>query len=227
MTWSEVVLIVLGILLIIGWIAWQFASRLDRLHRKVVASRMALDAQLVRRAAAAADLASAGVLDPVTSVLLVEAAIDASAEGADGDRELAQAVPDLAAHLPGPFVRPTRSSVTRALDDGLGDERTLAESNLSATLREALSDEEDVRGLYEDDGATELLAALAGAWYRVQLARTFHNESVDQARQLRQGVMVRMLHLAGHATMPLTVDLDDSWPVLLRRPAGASSGQPT
>ncbi len=50
------------------------AGRLDRLHVRVEAARDALDAQLVRRTAAALELAHAGLLDPASSVLLAEEA---------------------------------------------------------------------------------------------------------------------------------------------------------
>ena len=53
------------------------AGRLDRLHVRVEAARDALDAQLIRRTAAALDLAHAGLLDPATSVLLAEEAYGA------------------------------------------------------------------------------------------------------------------------------------------------------
>ena len=56
-----------------GWATWT-ASRLDRLHHLVETAWAALDAQLVRRSAAALELASAGVLDPASSVLLADAA---------------------------------------------------------------------------------------------------------------------------------------------------------
>jgi len=224
MRWSEIALLVVAVLLVLGWLAWVFASRLDRLHRKVVASRMALDAQLVRRAVAAADLAAAGVLDPASSVLVIAASVEVSAGDEHGDYELVAALPDLASAVGSrAAARPSRSAVSRALDDGLGPARTQAESNLSATLREVLGDETEVARLYGAEASADLLGGLAGAWYRVQLARRFHNESVDQARSLRQGAFVRALHLAGRATMPQTVDLDDAWPPLLHRPAGATA----
>jgi hypothetical protein len=50
------------------------AGRLDRLHRRIDMSRLALDAHLVRRSAAALELASSGLLDPAASVLVAEAA---------------------------------------------------------------------------------------------------------------------------------------------------------
>jgi len=50
------------------------ANRVDRLHARVDASRAALDAQLVRRSATALELASSGLLDPATALLLAESA---------------------------------------------------------------------------------------------------------------------------------------------------------
>lgn len=225
MSWSETALVVLVVLLVAGWFAWLSANRLDRLHRKVVASRMALDGQLVRRAVAASELATSGVLDPVSSVLIVGAASEVSASPDDADRELLAALPDLAGQLPlgeTALVRPSRATVSRALDNSLGADRAQAESDLSATIREVLSEDDETARLYADPDAAPLLLTLAGAWYRVQLARRFHNESVAQARELRQNLLVRVLHLAGRAAMPQTVDLDDAWPRGLRRPDDAA-----
>lgn len=233
MTWSETAVIVIAVVLVLGWLVWVSATRLDRLHRKVVASRLALDAQLLRRSAVAAELATSGVLDPVSSVLLLEAARDASSGSSDGERELAVAVPDLE-----PLVRepqadgragrgPSRGTVSRALEGDLGDERSQAESTLSSTLRAVLDDPAEVEDLYTLPEAGVLLDDLAGAWYRVQLARRFHNEAVDQAQRMRAKVLVRAVRLAGRASMPQTVELDDTWPVALRRPRampGATGG---
>ena len=65
------------------------AGRLDRLHVRVEAARDALDAQLVRRTAAALELAHAGLLDPATSVLLAEEAYGAQTAG-DPERPKAE-----------------------------------------------------------------------------------------------------------------------------------------
>ena len=231
MTWSETLIVIVVFLLLLGWLTWVSATRLDRLHRKVVASRLALDAQLVRRSAAAAELATSGVLDPVSSVLLVEAAREASSGADSGARELMVAVPDLAdlvesTRLDAQAKRaPSRSTVSNALDSGLGDDRAQAESVLSATLRTALEDPGELDELYSSPDSAALLAAVAAAWYRVQLARRFHNEAVAQAQRVRAKVLVRAVRLAGYAAMPQTVELDDAWPPGLRRP-GSSSGTP-
>ena len=50
------------------------AGRLDRLHLRVEAAQVALDAQLLRRATLVAELARSGWLDPATSLLLADAA---------------------------------------------------------------------------------------------------------------------------------------------------------
>lgn len=189
MSWSELALVVLVVAAVVVWLAWISASRLDRLHRKVVASRVALQAQLTRRAGAAIDLASSGLLDPAGAVLVADAAfavVDDVAKSAPPGGELAL--------------------------DGLGAGREPAESELSSTLRSALGDGESVRELRATPVGEELVGQLAAAWYRAQLARRFHNEAVAQARRARRTWYVRLLRLSGHAALPRTVELDDQMP---------------
>jgi hypothetical protein len=75
------------------------AGRLDHLHRRIDTSRLALDAQLLRRSAVCQELASSGVLDPASSLLLADAAHRArtSADLGPDDRALAES--DLTAAL--------------------------------------------------------------------------------------------------------------------------------
>ncbi|MFI2102278.1 hypothetical protein ACH436_03245 [Isoptericola sp. NPDC019693] len=188
MTWSELALLVLVVAAVVVWLAWISASRLDRLHRKVIASRIALQAQLARRAGAAIDLASSGLLDPAGAVLVADAAF--------------AAVEDAAPPAPGAEL---------ALE-GLGAERERAESELSATLRSALGDDEALGELRREPDGDELVGQLSAAWYRAQLARRFHNEAVAQARRARRTWYVRLLRLSGHAALPRTVELDDQMP---------------
>jgi phosphatidylinositol alpha-mannosyltransferase len=76
-------------LLMVAWnLSWT-AGRLDRLHGRVEGSWAALDAQLVRRASVTAELATSGLLDPATSVLLAAAAHEARESGRE-ERELAE-----------------------------------------------------------------------------------------------------------------------------------------
>lgn len=206
MSWSETAVLVVGVLLLLLWWSWLAASRIDRLHRKVAASRAVVDTQLLRRASAASTLAASGVLDPVSSVLVGEASWASIAAGSPQTQGMAR--------LPDELRGPERA------DRGTAD-RGLVESELSATLREALDDPDEVAALREEPGAAELLDALGDAWYRVQLARRFHNEAVAQAQRMRRGRAVRTLRLAGRAPMPHTLELDDAWPAALGRP-----GQP-
>jgi hypothetical protein len=71
-TWTIIVLVVLAVVLWGFYVSWR-ASRLDRLHNRLEAARTALDLALVRRASAASELASSGLLDPATSLLLADA----------------------------------------------------------------------------------------------------------------------------------------------------------
>jgi hypothetical protein len=199
-SWSETVVLVVAVVLLVVWWSWLAASRIDRLHRKVAASGAVVDTQLVRRASAASTLAASGVLDPVSSVLIGEASWAAIAAGSPQTQGMARLPDEL-------------EGAARATAD-----RGLVESELSSTLREALDDPDEVAALREEPGADELLDALADAWYRVQLARRFHNEAVAQAQRMRRGWAVRTLRLAGRAPMPQTLELDDAWPPALGRP---------
>ncbi len=198
MTWSELTVVVAAALLLALWSIWVVASRLDRLHRKVGSSRAVLDNQLVRRASVAAELAASGLLDPVSSVLVGEAAWRALVAGAGHD---------LVDELPVASLDP---------DVPVGGsehhDRDLAESELSATVRTALADDDEVAALRAEPYGGELLDALAASWYRVQLARRFHNEAVTQTRRVRRKVAVRVLRLHGHAPIPVSVEIDDQMP---------------
>jgi len=57
------------------------AGRLDRLHVRLEAAEAALDAQLLRRTAAASEVAHSGLVDPATAVLLADAAYTAQGSG--------------------------------------------------------------------------------------------------------------------------------------------------
>ena len=92
MIWTIVVLAVLVLVLFGFWVSWR-ASRLDRLHNRVESARTALDLALVRRSSAAADLASSGMIDPATSLLLADAVRRARQAG--GPSELGLAESDL------------------------------------------------------------------------------------------------------------------------------------
>jgi hypothetical protein len=94
--------IVIATLAMLGvYISWR-AGRLDRLHARLEAARFALDAALLRRSSVALELASSGLLDPATSVLLAGAAHDA--RSALDSREIAES--DLTRALRAVFGQP-------------------------------------------------------------------------------------------------------------------------
>jgi hypothetical protein len=83
--WAIVVLVVF-----MGYVT-ATSNRLDRLHARLDATRAALDAQLLRRAAVTLEIAASGMLDPATSVLLASAAHEArAATGESADREVVE-----------------------------------------------------------------------------------------------------------------------------------------
>lgn len=108
LTWT---LVTVGVLVFVAWYLSFTAARLDRLHARVEGARSALDAQLVRRASVALQLATSGLLDPATGLLLAGAAADAR-EATDADRELAES--DLTRALQAAFAQP---ELAAALDD--------------------------------------------------------------------------------------------------------------
>lgn len=106
---TAALLAALVVALLLGWYLSWAASRLDRLHGRVEGARSALDAQLQRRASATSQLATSGLLDPASAVLLVTAAHDArEAEPADQDRregDLTAALAAALAELDAPAIR--------------------------------------------------------------------------------------------------------------------------
>ena len=96
------VIIVLAVALLVGvYVSWR-AGRIDRLHGRVDMARAALDAALLRRSAVAFELASSGVLDPATSLLLAGAVH--GVRGGDRPRDLAES--DLTKALRAAFGQP-------------------------------------------------------------------------------------------------------------------------
>ncbi|MDD9206449.1 hypothetical protein PU560_08195 [Georgenia sp. 10Sc9-8] len=198
---SEWVLLAVGLVLILGWWLWRQAERVDRLHRTVLASRATLDTQLVQRAAAASALATSGALDPASAVLLADVAhraLEVAPEHVTRDG-LEGALADAVTGGPTPRHEAAVGRVTR-------------ESELSRALRTVLGEAADRAQLREDPRAEGPLDDLDHAWYRVQLARRFHNAHVAEVRRLRQRPVVRTLRLAGRAPMPEPIELDDRRP---------------
>lgn len=183
---AAVVLLAAGALLV------SLATRADRLHNDVLRSRATLERHLHARAAIALEIAHSGRIDPATAVILA----DIAGRAQDGATSL----------------------VTDGLDpawepDALAIEtrdRALVESELSRGLRVILP---ALRELDSGDRALQdMIARLVQQWYRATIARSLHNSRVVQARRLRRRWLVQFLHLAGHATMPVTFDMDDALP---------------
>lgn len=106
--------------------------------------------------------------------------------------------------------------------DGPEREREQVESGLSAILRTALDDADEVAAITSDPAGAAMVEDLAQAWYRVQLARRFHNEAVAQTQRVRRKIVVRVMRLAGHAPMPQTIEIDDAWPAAMPRPGSVT-----
>ena len=200
--WSIVVLLV-GLAVTAGWALYARAVRVDRLHRQVLGARATLEAQLVHRAEAAAELATVPALDPASGLLLSRAAREAlDAEGPLVDDGLDTSTP-----LEGtPSSHPASSGA--ALPTPITRSRALIESDLSRVVRTVVS-EPARRELSADPLSLPALNRLDRACSRLVLARRFHNTHVSEAQALRARPLVRMCHLAGHAPMPQTFDADD------------------
>ena len=118
------IVIVAAVVLFLGvYVSWR-ACRLDRMHTRLEAAHAALDVTLVRRSSVALELASSGLLDPATSLLLAEAAHEARG-GAQS--ELAQS--NLTRALRAAFAQPGFRSSLSGKD---GADELLAEVEAAA-----------------------------------------------------------------------------------------------
>ena len=175
-------IVVVVVVAILGvYVSWR-AGRLDRLHARLEARRAALDVALVRRSSVALELASSGLLDPATSLLLASAAHDArSAQNGRG---------------------------WEGGDGGQGGQE-LPESDLTRALRAVFGQPGFRSSLNGTEGAEELLTELEGAAHQVFLARKFYNDAVAATRAARSP-LVRLLRLAGGAPLPEFFEIEDS-----------------
>ncbi|MFI5803989.1 hypothetical protein [Streptomyces sp. NPDC051561] len=121
--WIIVVLVAIGL-----YLSWT-AGRLDRLHARLDASRAALDAQLLRRASVAQELATSGLLDPAASIVLYQAA-HAARQAEEEQREVAES--ELSQALRAVFGEPEQVEELKAVPGG--DE---AAAELAAAVRRA------------------------------------------------------------------------------------------
>jgi hypothetical protein len=197
-------IIVVVVVAILGvYVSWR-AGRLDRLHARLEARRAALDVALVRRSSVALELASSGLLDPATSLLLASAAHDARSaqnsrgwEGGHG-QEAGQGQKGGQGQEAG-----------QDREDGKNGQE-LPESDLTRALRAVFGQPGFRSSLDGTEGADELLTELEGAAHQVFLARKFYNDAVAATRAARRPPLVRLLRLAGGAPLPEFFEIEDS-----------------
>ena len=155
MTWTIIVLVVLALVLWGFYVSWR-ASRLDRLHNRVESARTALDLALVRRSSAAAELASSGLLDPATCLLLADA-VRRTRQAGPAERDLAE------------------SDLTRALRATLGE----------PGLRSELAADEDAEEMVAEVEAAAQQVFIARKFYNDVAGRTIDARRRPLARVLR------------------------------------------
>ncbi|MFF8259648.1 hypothetical protein [Streptomyces virginiae] len=109
LVWIALALAVIGV-----YLSWT-AGRLDRLHSRMDAARAALDAQLVRRASVALEVATSGALDPASSLVLYEAA-HAARQAEEDQREVAES--ELSQALRAVFADADQVEVLKAAPGG-------------------------------------------------------------------------------------------------------------
>jgi hypothetical protein len=101
---TDIVIVIAAALFIGVYVSWR-AGRIDRLHARVDMARAALDATLLRRSSVALELATSGLLDPATSLLLAGAVHGTrDSTGTDRPRDLAES--DLTRALRAAFSQP-------------------------------------------------------------------------------------------------------------------------
>jgi ribosomal protein L15 len=197
-------IIVVVVVAILGvYVSWR-AGRLDRLHARLEARRAALDVALVRRSSVALELASSGLLDPATSLLLASAAHDARSAQNSRGWEGGHGQGDGQGQKAG-----QRGEPGQGREDGKNGQE-LPESDLTRALRAVFGQPGFRSSLDGTEGADELLSELEGAAHQVFLARKFYNDAVAATRAARRTPLVRLLRLAGGAPLPEFFEIEDS-----------------
>ncbi len=102
---TDIVIVVAAALLVGVYVSWR-AGRIDRLHARVEMARAALDVTLLRRSSVASELATSGLLDPATSLLLGAAVHGTRGGRTDGGRPRDLAESDLTRALRAAFSQP-------------------------------------------------------------------------------------------------------------------------
>ena len=213
MTWTIIVLVVLALVLWSFYVSWR-ASRLDRLHNRVEAARAALDLALVRRASAASELASSGLLDPAASLLLADAVRRVRQDG-KSERDLAESdlTRALRATLGDPDIRKELAGgvVENGLNHGPANHGPVNHGPLNhGPVNHGAPADRAVEGAAVDSGAGELVAEVEAAAQRVFIARKFYNDLAGRTVDARRRPLAKVLHLSGSAEQPEFFDMDDA-----------------
>ena len=181
---------IVAIVALLGTSLTWTAERIDRLNLRVERADASLDAQLVRRSAAADSFAvhaaEARLLPERQLAELRAVSAEARAHADAGDRwaaENALTLRILEAVLALQHARHSSGAIAHSMSD------TAADSGAESVT---------------------VIADLAAASQRVDLARSFYNQAVRDAREHRARVAPRLLHLAGRAALPPFVDMDDT-----------------
>lgn len=175
---TVVVAVVAVVALLATYLTW-VAGRLDQLSTRAAAAWSALDAQLVRRAAAASDLAADRVADAARSGQEPPAGLVALATAAGRARDAAPADRELAENA---LTRAARSAVALVSVAGVdpGDLTT-----------------------------GRLVEDLASATTRAAYARQFYNDAVTDSRRLRRRRLPRLLSVARRDAPPTYFEIVD------------------
>jgi hypothetical protein len=182
----------IAVVVLVGvYVVW-VSGRIDRSHARAAAAQAALDAHLVRRAAAAVDAAEAA--GDAQLRWAAKVALEADAE----EREAAE------------------NDLTRSLRvwfAGAGGVPLVAAPGADTAGSAAGRRPPDAPG---GDGAVGAVppgpADLVRASRRVALARQVHNDLVRDALALRRRRLVRVLRLARKHPLPAYFDIDDPAP---------------
>ena len=199
---ADIILVIAAALFVGVYVSWR-AGRIDRLHARVDMARVALDVTLLRRSSVAQELATSGLLDPATSLLLASAVHGTRPGGTGGGQP------------------PVAGGSGGVVPPGEHRPRDLAESDLTRALRAAFSQPDFRASLSGKEGADELLAEVEEAAHQVFVARKFYNDLAAVTRDARNRPLARLLHLAGRAEAPEFFEMDDS---LIAERAGAPLG---
>jgi len=202
----DLIIVIAAALLMGVYVSWR-AGRIDRLHVRVDMARAALDVTLLRRSSVALELATSGLLDPATSLLLAAAVHGTRPPGGYGGA----GSPPMSGGGLGGVVPPETTQRPR----------DLAESDLTRALRAAFSQPDFRASLSGKEGADELLAEVEAAAHQVFLARKFYNDVVAATREARRRPLARVLRLPGRAAAPEFFEMDDS---LVAEASGAPLG---